>query len=107
LYVRALHNIKQFVKISTPKLENTYTHLESLATKPTHVQTMNPKQFVTITSQSLEPTICHQLSCGYRCFMGSHVNYNLSHHYDALLHNLSHRYNAIFSVELLVQINFH
>jgi len=50
-----------------------------------------------ITSQSLEPTICQQLSCGYRCFMGSHINYNLSHHYDALLYNLSHRYDAVFS----------
>jgi len=23
---------------------------------------------------SLEPVVCQQLSCGYRCFMGSHVN---------------------------------
>jgi len=37
------------------------------------------------TSQSLEPMICQQLSCGYCCFMGLHVSYNLSHRYDALL----------------------
>jgi len=51
------------------------------------------------SSQSLEPIICQQLSCGYCCFMGSHVNYNLLHHYDVLLYNLSHRYDALFSVE--------
>jgi len=40
---------------------------------------------INYTSQSLDPTVCQQLSCGYRCFMGLHVNYNLSHHYNALL----------------------
>jgi len=50
----------------------------------------------TQSSQSLELVVCQQLSCGYRCFMGSHINiqfsallqcilYNLLHHYDALL----------------------
>jgi len=53
----------------------------------------------TTSSQSLEPTICQQLSCGYCCFMGSHVNYNLSHHCDALLYNLSHRYDALLKVQ--------
>jgi len=27
-----------------------------------------------------------------------HVNYNLLHHYDALLYNLLHRYNALLSI---------
>jgi len=38
-----------------------------------------------ISSQSLDPTVCQQLLCGYRCFMGLHIDYNLWHHYDALL----------------------
>jgi len=46
------------------------------------------------TSQSLKPTVCQHLSCGYYCFMGSHVNYNLSHHYNALFYNLSHHCDA-------------
>jgi len=55
--------------------------------------------FNLLTSQSLEPTIHQQLSCDYCCFMGSHVNYNLAHHCDALLYNLLHHYDALLLVE--------
>jgi len=30
------------------------------------------------TSQSLEPMICQQLSCGYRCFMCLYINIQFS-----------------------------
>jgi len=47
--------------------------------------------------------VYQQLLCGYCCFMGLHFNYNLLHHYNALLYNLLHHYDALlFSLGLCI-----